>query len=60
MRTAIIRDITENPKKEKLEHGYGMKSIQEIVQKYNGQMQVRFENHTFILNILLPSPDPAS
>ena len=56
----MIQGLPVTTKKEKLEHGYGMKSIQEIVQKYNGQMQVRFENHTFILDILLPSPNPAS
>ena len=56
----MIHGLPVTTKKEKLEHGYGMKSIQEIVQKYNGQMQVRFENHTFILDILLPSPNPAS
>ena len=33
-----------------------MKSIQETVQKYDGQLQVLFEQHTFILNILLPIP----
>ena len=56
----MIQGLPVTTKKEKLEHGYGMKSIQEIVQKYNGQMQVRFENHTFILDVLLPSPNPAS
>ena len=56
----MIHGLPVTTKKEKLEHGYGMKSIQEIVQKYNGQMQVRFENHTFILDVLLPSPNPAS
>ena len=56
----MIQGLPVTTKKEKLEHGYGMKSIQEIVQKYNGQMQVRFENHTFILDILLPLPNSAS
>ena len=47
-------------KAEKQEHGYGMKNIQEVVQKYDGQMQVRLEHNTFILNILLPAPDSTS
>ena len=56
----IIHGLPVTTKEEKLEHGYGMKSIQEITQKYNGQLQVRFENNTFILNILLPSPESFS
>ncbi len=57
----LVQGLPVTTKEEKQEHGYGMKSIQEIVQKYDGQMQVRFEHHTFILNILLPAPaDPSS
>ena len=52
----MIQGLPVTTKEEKQEHGYGMKSIQEIVQKYDGQMQIRFEHHTFILNILLPAP----
>ena len=52
----IAQGIPVTTKSEKQEHGYGMKSIQETVQKYDGQLQVLFEQHTFILNILLPIP----
>ena len=52
----MVQGLPVTTKEEKQEHGYGMKSIQEIVQKYDGQMQIRFEHHTFILNILLPAP----
>lgn len=52
----IVQGLPVTTKSEKQEHGYGMKSIQETVQKYDGQLQVFFEQHTFILNILLPIP----
>ena len=35
-------------------HGYGMKSIRSIVEKYNGSMAVKVENGWFELRILLP------
>ena len=56
----LVAGLPVTTKAEKQEHGYGMKNIQEVVQKYDGQMQVRAERNTFILNILLPAPDSAS
>lgn len=53
----LVQGRPVSTKKEKQQHGYGVKSIREIVQKYDGQMQIRFEHNTFILNILLPAPD---
>jgi sensor histidine kinase regulating citrate/malate metabolism len=35
-------------------HGFGMKSIKTIVEKYHGTMTVSTEDNTFTLNILLP------
>ena len=37
-------------------HGYGMKSIRSIVEKYNGSMTVKAENGWFELRILFPLP----
>ena len=37
-------------------HGYGMKSIQSIVEKYNGSMTVKAQDGWFELRILLPIP----
>ena len=37
-------------------HGYGMKSIQSIVEKYNGSMTVKAADGWFELRILLPIP----
>ena len=37
-----------------MDHGYGMRSIQEIAQKYGGSISVDMENQIFLLSILLP------
>lgn len=41
-------------KEDKLYHGYGTKSIRNIVEKYNGDFYMRAEEGTFELNILFP------
>lgn len=41
-------------KKNKRDHGYGMKSIRYTAEKYNGAVTVRAENNIFMLQILLP------
>ena len=43
-------------KAQKEEHGYGTRSIREIVEKYNGQLTAKLEQDTFTLNIMLPIP----
>lgn len=35
-------------------HGYGMKSIQMIVEKYHGELQITAEDEVFRINILIP------
>jgi sensor histidine kinase regulating citrate/malate metabolism len=40
-------------------HGYGLKSISSIVEKYNGNALVRFKNHLFTLDIMIPIPEEA-
>lgn len=37
-------------------HGFGMKSIHMIVQKYNGDWKFTTENGVFMLNIMIPIP----
>ncbi len=39
-------------------HGYGMKSIRSIVEKYEGSMTVKIQNGWFELRVLLPLPGP--
>ena len=41
-------------KENKNYHGYGIKSIQAIVQKYNGNLSISTEEQIFKLNLLLP------
>lgn len=41
-------------KKEKQFHGYGIKSIRYIVNKYDGAVDIDCENHWFDLKILIP------
>lgn len=41
-------------KNDKLYHGYGLKSIKHICNKYNGNMTISHEDNVFILNLLFP------
>lgn len=41
-------------KKDKQNHGYGLKSIRYTAEKYNGTMTVGYENNWFTVKILLP------
>lgn len=46
-------------KKNKYDHGFGMKSIQHIAESYNGTMAVQANDGIFMLQILIPVPDTA-
>ena len=39
-------------KKDKINHGIGLKSIRSIAEKYNGSLSVQWKNKIFVLNIL--------
>ena len=39
-----------------VEHGYGMKSIQAVVSKYNGQLEIHTDHNIFELDIMFPVP----
>ena len=41
-------------KKDKENHGFGMKSIEAVVEKYNGILHYEYNDGKFILNIMLP------
>lgn len=43
-------------KEEKVEHGFGMKSIRYTAEKYNGTITINSMNGIFVLQILLPIP----
>lgn len=44
----------QSTKPEKSQHGFGIKSIQYIVNKYNGALNINAENNWFSLKILMP------
>lgn len=48
--------LPETTKPDANEHGYGMKTIQSIAQKYNGSLSAHLDGEIFTLTILL-SPD---
>ena len=37
-------------------HGYGLKSISYIAEKYDGNMTINYHNNWFTLNVLIPKP----
>lgn len=45
--------LISTSKPDKKQHGYGMKSIQRIIDKYDGAIDYRYENGIFRLNISL-------
>jgi hypothetical protein len=50
--TSRIEEDTS--KKDKFNHGYGLKSMKNIVGKYNGDLQTKMENDVFIVKIIIP------
>lgn len=48
--------LPETTKSDATEHGYGMKTIQSIAQKYNGNLSAHLDDEIFTLTILL-SPE---
>ncbi len=50
----IVGGFPQTTKQDKENHGYGVKSIAFIVEKYGGIMHFDVTEHTFILDIMLP------
>lgn len=52
-----IRDgLPVTTKKNKEYHGFGMKSMRHLAEKYGGSLATKVENHVFTLQILIPMP----
>lgn len=50
-----IRDgLPQTQKMNKLDHGYGIKSIRSIVQSYGGRLDIHTEGQIFYLEIIIP------
>ena len=45
----------ETTKNEKEKHGFGIKNIKSIVEKYEGNFQIEVENQLFRVKIFLPN-----
>ena len=52
----MINGLPQTTKKDKRNHGYGMKSIKSIVEKYKGNMGVTVRDNIFSLTISVPYP----
>ena len=46
--------LPKTTKTDKKRHGFGLKSVRYIVEKYNGSMTLRTENNWFVIRILIP------
>lgn len=53
---AMNGGLPRTTKKDKNNHGYGLKSIQHTVEKYHGNMTVGVDKNRFSLNIIIPLP----
>lgn len=49
--------IPETTKSDKSEHGYGIPSIREIVERYGGVLDIETSQGIFLLSILIPCPN---
>lgn len=53
----LVNGLPITTKKEKEEHGYGMRSIQMICEEFGGGLDFRRENDRFYLDIMIPIPE---
>lgn len=53
----MFDDLPQTTKADKNYHGFGMKSIKMIVEKYGGILSIDTKNNLFQLNILIPTAD---
>ena len=50
----MFEGVPQTIKRDKNIHGYGVKSIQSIVNKYKGSVSFKVSDDRFILDIILP------
>lgn len=51
----LVDGLPRTSKLDKTLHGYGLKSIKHISEKYNGSLRIKVKNNWFTLTILLPA-----
>ena len=44
---------TRTSKADKRHHGWGLKNVRKIVQKYHGSLEYKVENHSFVVTAML-------
>ena len=49
--TSNISVVTSKP--DKRHHGWGLKNVKKIVQKYHGSLEYKVENHSFVVTAML-------
>jgi signal transduction histidine kinase len=52
----LANGLPVTTKRDKDNHGFGLKSIRYAAEKYGGTMTINIEENWFILRILLPLP----
>lgn len=52
----LDNDLPKTTKNERNFHGFGLKSIRLITDKYDGYFSIQTINQTFVLNVILPLP----
>ena len=58
-RLAFQDGLPQTTQADRFGHGYGMKSMQLLVKKYGGTMQLHAQGHIFSLDILIPAAQEA-
>ena len=53
-------DLPRSTKGDVINHGFGMRSMHMIAEKYGGTLTVAQQDHVFNLNILIPLPKQES
>ena len=48
-KNCVLKTIKSN----KIEHGIGLNSVQEVVQKYNGEVEMEYDDREFCIMIVL-------
>lgn len=54
-----VSDISElkTKKPDKFRHGYGLKSIRYIAEKYNGFMNINSDGNWMVVQVVIPYPE---
>lgn len=52
-----FEDLPETSKQDKINHGYGLKSIRYLANRYGGHMNINVEDKWFSLQVVFPIPE---